>query len=855
MPSKTLIHPDDEQGLRFSATQWLAYRRAYPCRAHGEQLVFTQASKPYKDEQRAWHVYEQERNAFGGMRQQWVMVPTLLGAATPTEPLVGAPPEAALFTCMHFLSPHELLTNIYRIMFLAQKHPLIQSVRQHKTEKADHPSAFDDNWRATDFHQAPFDLAIVFAASGAEMHVGMTTNGVSGKDTVSQPGGLIALWWRATAACFPRQEALLAEAVLLDICELDHKIPDLPLGRVYRQMASGPQSAPASSAPRLLARLAGHVCGQATSATTPAAPITQPKAAEPQLPEGAPEGEPQPELQPTAAEPQLPEGAPEGETQPAEGDALRTLEGPSPHSPSEGDWSPLMAAGSWAEESQAAGPGPEAQEAPGAEPVVQAVLAAESRPDAGPPKKKTDPARSGSPARSKPRPPDPPADSASQAGSPQRKAAEEITPPLLRLRSRAPERLSSKRAASELQVIPEESPLPEFRATGGDGAELRQGRCAEKTLWDMSRRLSQQRLSTEDARHLPPWGRDMLVGVRRKDPVQQHFNHSQPWNEWNEWQVEPEHPQPRADGTARAKLFVDLVGHANPCPRPEEWFWGIHHKNVLQDAQPKWEPVRAIQSNKQVCLDQLVEEMTAAIGATELGGRLVRDRDGQATSAWVFMEAFPDTSPKGSGGVRPLRDADWHLLWDAFRVRTEADFVKHLLNMHDGEVRFVGEPTWSEVPCTIACGPNPRWGTCSLFHSRFWHPQTMKTDSARQWCLKHHGALQRDPEMKEVVLKPEEWQHLLQEEDNETLLLKHIPATSGKPARWFIRSGNYITLGELFVFGFHKCSCWDLYRTYTSLEVFVARKNHSVSNTENGIRRRNAKRLRKAWCGRWGLPQ
>ena len=78
--------------------------------------------------------------------------------------------------------------------------------------------------------------------------------------------------------------------------------------------------------------------------------------------------------------------------------------------------------------------------------------------------------------------------------------------------------------------------------------------------------------------------------------------------------------------------------------------------------------------------------------------------------------------------------------------------------------------------------------------------------------------------MKEVVLKPEEWQHLLQEEDNETLLLKHIPATSGKPARWFIRSGNYITLGELFVFGFHKCSCWDLYRTYTSLEVFIDRK-------------------------------
>ena len=189
----------------------------------------------------------------------------------------------------------------------------------------------------------------------------------------------------------------------------------------------------------------------------------------------------------------------------------------------------------------------------------------------------------------------------------------------------------------------------------------------------------------------------MLGGVRRKGPVQRHFNDSPAWIEWNEWQAEPEHPQPRADGNARAKLFVDLVGYANPCPGPDEWFWGIHHKNVLQDAQPKWEPVRAIQSNKQVCLDQLVEEMAAATGATEPRGRLVRDRDGQATRALVFMEAFPDTSPKGSGGVRALTGAGWQRLWDAFRVRTEADFVKHLLNMHDGEVRFVGEPWWMEV--------------------------------------------------------------------------------------------------------------------------------------------------------------
>ena len=41
---------------------------------------------------------------------------------------------------------------------------------------------------------------------------------------------------------------------------------------------------------------------------------------------------------------------------------------------------------------------------------------------------------------------------------------------------------------------------------------------------------------------------------------------------------------------------------------------------------------------------------------------------------------------------------------------------------------------------------------------------------------------------------------------DETVLMEKAPATSGKPARWLIRQGNYITLGELFVLGAHRCS-------------------------------------------------
>ena len=83
---------------------------------------------------------------------------------------------------------------------------------------------------------------------------------------------------------------------------------------------------------------------------------------------------------------------------------------------------------------------------------------------------------------------------------------------------------------------------------------------------------------------------------------------------------------------------------------------------------------------------------------------------------------------------------------------------------------------------------------------------------------------------------------ILAKEDNETLLMKYCPAIGGRSARWLIRQGNYITLGELFVFGAQRCSCWDLYRTYTTFDIFIQKKPHSVSNTESAIFRANAKK-------------
>jgi len=73
----------------------------------------------------------------------------------------------------------------------------------------------------------------------------------------------------------------------------------------------------------------------------------------------------------------------------------------------------------------------------------------------------------------------------------------------------------------------------------------------------------------------------------------------------------------------------------------------------------------------------------------------VRERGGAAGRGLVFTEAYPDT--RETGGVRALTEAGWNGLYSEFKIETEDEFVKHLLNWHDGEVRFVGETWWMEV--------------------------------------------------------------------------------------------------------------------------------------------------------------
>ena len=181
---------------------------------------------------------------------------------------------------------------------------------------------------------------------------------------------------------------------------------------------------------------------------------------------------------------------------------------------------------------------------------------------------------------------------------------------------------------------------------------------------------------------------------------------------------------------------------------------------------------------------------------------------------------------------------------------TLKSYVKHILNWHDGEVRHIGDFSWEPFP---AAGGNMLF---SVLHPHFWHYQFMKSTETRRWLHKrktsHDSA--HDLRLEDVA-----W--VLAKEDNETTYVKFVPAPGGSPSAgelgpgtFWVKQGHLVTLAEMFRFGCHVCTCFDIYRTFVHLPVFVYKKMHSSSQSEAGMMRKDAKVLHHKETGKYGLP-
>ena len=60
----------------------------------------------------------------------------------------------------------------------------------------------------------------------------------------------------------------------------------------------------------------------------------------------------------------------------------------------------------------------------------------------------------------------------------------------------------------------------------------------------------------------------------------------------------------------------------------------------------------------------------------------------------------------------------------------------------------------------------------------------------------------------------------------QTLLVRRTPAEAGA-WMYLIRQGRVVTLPQMVFLGHKICPCYDIYKTYTDLPVFIHKKYHS----------------------------
>ena len=213
-----------------------------------------------------------------------------------------------------------------------------------------------------------------------------------------------------------------------------------------------------------------------------------------------------------------------------------------------------------------------------------------------------------------------------------------------------------------------------------------------------------------------------------------------------------------------------------------------------------------------------------------------------------FCKAFPNLQP-ACGGERveymdPAHPA-WALLRDRWSVRTVPEFLKHLFNKHDGEARLLGDASWVPLDEDVR-------------QPAFWSAQFARTDPSRQWL-----ANRRNPA---ELLSWEEAHWVLDQRDGETLLIRRVPSErltieevihkswarpdpsvrgrtprSVPPRRsYYIRAGRVVTLPEMIYYGVNKCTCYDMYKFYMDLPIFIHKRDPPGTLT-----RRRAQRARQ----------
>ena len=166
----------------------------------------------------------------------------------------------------------------------------------------------------------------------------------------------------------------------------------------------------------------------------------------------------------------------------------------------------------------------------------------------------------------------------------------------------------------------------------------------------------------------------------------------------------------------------------------------------------------------------------------------------------------------------PQGHPEWAHLRQTWGILTVPDFLKHLFNKHDGEVRVVKWAGWTRLPLSSARDP------------RFWHPQFARTEATRQLMYWRRA---KDPD------QPLTWQEIKEilekSPEGQTTLIRRVPpAASGAPDdgnfQVEVRKAQVVTLAEVFAMGSPFCTAYDMYKHYMDLEILVHKQKRECKD-------------------------
>ena len=192
-------------------------------------------------------------------------------------------------------------------------------------------------------------------------------------------------------------------------------------------------------------------------------------------------------------------------------------------------------------------------------------------------------------------------------------------------------------------------------------------------------------MTSSDVQALGEEQKEELRQIKARQGVQPHFSDFK-WDAASGASLLQDWLRAVNDAQARANIYTQLPSLADPIPSPEEFISGIPHKSSNPSASGElWPVLRAMHSRKMHYLTRLAQKVD----------------EGPKKK---LATCWPDTSPASGGlAMYPLSVENQRNMGESWKIKKNSDYLKHLLALHDGEVRRVG---WTMSTPFAASGGN-----------------------------------------------------------------------------------------------------------------------------------------------------